>query len=265
MTDDASQTELERQKQLGLERQKLTDAQRQQHDRFCAVLKENETYSTAIAIEAAKVIHQFDGTRKLGQELRYLADRAENDALVALRRSGPTEPKADETAKPVKAEDHAEQSRRSDRDSIRPAETQLHTVAASFDRRHGGTNYEILPQAAEAKTQETAKKEPTAERYSTTGLARRTAEDAAKNAVPQQGATLSPNDVLSRFGNAAAEATSRKREETREQTAKSNYTSADAATRAQSLGGDPATAAQQSAKKESLPDRYDSLCGRRNR
>jgi len=58
--------EFEKRKQLEAERDKLTDAQRQQHDSFCAFHHEQKTLTPELAIKAARIIGQSVAFIKCG-------------------------------------------------------------------------------------------------------------------------------------------------------------------------------------------------------
>lgn len=70
---------------LKSERQKLTPDQRQKHTHFCERLRACQIYTPEDAIKAAKIIRTEDGIRQ-GAELRYLAQRADQNALERTRR-----------------------------------------------------------------------------------------------------------------------------------------------------------------------------------
>lgn len=83
---DEQQRELLRQR-LEAERQKLTDEQRQDHDRFCARLKQEKTYADEHAVKAAHIIRTEDVRRQASelQNLERQADRAARERRERAR------------------------------------------------------------------------------------------------------------------------------------------------------------------------------------
>jgi len=121
--DEWQRDEFEKRKQLEAERDKLTDAQRQQHDSFCAFHHEQKTLTPELAIKAARIIrtergvHQMRGLDDLDSQANAAAEDkqrkafAADDARKELRAQEAAERKAEEAraAEQRQAQEQAKQ------------------------------------------------------------------------------------------------------------------------------------------------------------
>ena len=79
--DEPQHEELQRKRQLEAERDKLTEAQRKEFDRTCAILRANETYTTEYALKAAE-LHRTESGVKLRTDLQALYRTAEQQGRI---------------------------------------------------------------------------------------------------------------------------------------------------------------------------------------
>jgi hypothetical protein len=119
--------------QLEAERQKLTEEQRKRHDDFCASLKENQIYSTKIALEAVASVRDY-GVHRAGA-LRSLAEKAERDAgeeSLRQKAARQTELQAEKAKEQKDAQEKAEREERERQ--TREAENQKKQAQEKRDR-----------------------------------------------------------------------------------------------------------------------------------
>ena len=125
--DEWQRDEFEKRKQLEAERDKLTDAQRQQHDSFCAFHHEQKTLTPELAIKVARIIrtergvHQMRGLDDLDSQANAAAEDKQRKAFAAD--DAPKELRAQEAA-----ERKAEEARAAEQ---RQAQEQAKQLAAT--------------------------------------------------------------------------------------------------------------------------------------
>jgi len=140
--DEWQRDEFEKRKQLEAERDKLTDAQRQQHDSFCAFHHEQKTLTPELAIKAARIIrtergvHQMRGLDDLDSQANAAAEDkqrkafAADDARKELRAQEAAERKAEEAraAEQRQAQEQAKQLAATETAQREPLPIKCHTI-----------------------------------------------------------------------------------------------------------------------------------------
>ena len=237
--DDLRQKELEQ--QLEVERQKLTEEQREKHDRFCALLKANETYSTQFAIEGAQAIYALDGTQKLGHELRHLADRADQQGLIDQRKAFADADKAKKTPDAEKTEPAPPEPTNKPQQDEDARQQQLVTNAKELGGKEKG-DVEAAAWVRQAESLDRQRHQhgrydfDDPGRPSGGGGARAPVQPQPPNSPTPGKDALSANEVFQRFGSPELMARYNMQEQRREDAAKSSLQTPEGAARAAERG-----------------------------